>query len=145
MSLAVALALAAASDLEGPGRFCGYAPIIDLIAGERVVTLGGGIHSGTFRWEGAFGQLDVIGIGWASPPDSAGKAKRTSKGHLLFPPRRERGRYRVALWNGRNGVAYFSTPHRLTRQQLAAIDRVDLFEEGEEPVGCKLRTIFSWE
>ena len=57
-----------AGELVGPGRFCGYSPIIDLQAGEKVVTLQGGIHGGSFLWEGPFGKLEVHGIGWASPP-----------------------------------------------------------------------------
>ncbi|WP_213980882.1 hypothetical protein [Sphingomonas sp. dw_22] len=134
-----------AGELNGPGRFCGYAPIIDLVAGERVVTLQGGIHGGTFRWEGAFGMLDVHGIGWASKPPGRIVARRAGKGPVRFGQRRVDGKYMVAIWNGRHGAAYFQSPRALTRAQLAAIDRVDLFEEGEEPQGCKLRTIFSWE
>lgn len=135
---------AIAGDLEGPGRFCGYSPIIDLVKGERVVTLEGGIHGGTFRWEGAFGSLDVYGLGWGMRP--GGKvAKRTGKGHLRFAQRFEDGRYSVALWNREYGVARFSSRKPLTRAHIAAIDRVDLFNEGEEPKGCDLRTIVSWE
>lgn len=144
MSLVLALALAGPGVLEGPARFCGYAPIIDLIKGERIVTRDGGIHSGSFRWKGAFGGLDVTGIGWGGPPDGRQISGRTSKGHILFHTWRDRGRYIVALWNGRHGVAYFTTSRPPTRQQLAAIDRVDLFEEGEEPQGCTLRTLGIW-
>lgn len=56
---------AIASDLEGPGRFCGYSPIIDLVEGESITTLESGIHGGSFQWDGQFGTLSVRGIGWA--------------------------------------------------------------------------------
>lgn len=144
-ALALAASPAHAGELKGPGRFCGYSPIIDLLAGERIKTLKGGIHGGTFRWDGAFGSLVVDGIGWASPPAGWMLSGATSKGHALYDQRREDGRYTVAIWNRRHGAAYFSSRRPLTRQQLAAIDRVDLFEEGEAPENCKLRTVFSWE
>lgn len=140
-----AAAPADASELVGPGRFCGYAPIIDLLPGEKVTTLEGGIHGGSFRWEGAFGSFEVMGIGWAAP----------AKGRMLNPPtadrparfgqRRVKGGYEVAIWNGAHGAAYFTSPRPFTAAQLAAVDRVRLFEEGQEPSGCKLRTIFVWE
>ncbi|HEX8126118.1 MAG TPA: hypothetical protein VF548_11095 [Allosphingosinicella sp.] len=134
-----------ASELRGPARFCGYSPIIDLLEGERVVVLKGGIHAGSFRWEGAFGSLKVAGIGWASRP--AGKMLRrpTSRGHALFEQSFRDGGFSVAIWNRRQGAAYFSSSAPITRDQLAAIDRVDLFQEGEEPGDCRLRTIFSWD
>ncbi|HEY0149780.1 MAG TPA: hypothetical protein VGB70_12365 [Allosphingosinicella sp.] len=134
-----------AGELSGPGRFCGYSPIIDLLPGERVITGKAGIHAGEFVWQGAFGKLEVKGIGWAGRPTGIGAAGRTAKGLEKSEPRRERGGYVVALWNGRNAAAYFFSPRRLTRAQLTAIDRVDLYQEGEEPEGCKLRTAFSWE
>jgi hypothetical protein len=136
---------ASAGELAGPGRFCGYSPIIDLIAGEHVVTLQGGIHAGSFRWEGAFGTLEVMGIGWGGEPGGRAVARRAGKDIVRYSQRHLDGKYVVAIWNGRYGAAYFKSSKRLTRAQLAAIDRVDLFEEGEEPQGCKLRTIFSWE
>ncbi len=136
---------ATAGDLEGPGRFCGYSPIIDLLPGERIATLNGGIHAGAFRWTGDFGSLEVMGIGWAGKPEGRVALKRNSKGHARFAQRRDEGRYVVALWNGTHGAAYFSSQKPLTEEQLEAIDRVDLFNEGEDPEGCKLRTIFSWE
>lgn len=55
-------------DLTGPGRFCGFAPIIDLLPGETITTREIGIHSGSFRWTGKFGAFEVRGIGWASEP-----------------------------------------------------------------------------
>lgn len=136
---------ARASELKGPGRFCGYSPIIDLLEGERIVTLEGGIHSGTFRWEGAFGTLDVTGIGWASRPAGAIVGGPTRKGHARFKERAGEGGFKVALWNRKHGAAYFASPVPLTGAQLAAIDRVDLYEEGQEPEGCRLRTTFSWD
>ncbi|WP_332803198.1 hypothetical protein [Sphingomonas sp. RT2P30] len=136
---------AKASELVGPARFCGYAPIIDLLPGEKVTTLDGGIHGGSFRWEGAFGSFEVLGIGWAAP----------AKGRMLNPPaadrpamfaqRRVKHGYQVAIWNGAHGTAYFTSPTPFDAPQLAAIRRVRLFEEGQEPSGCKLRTIFVWE
>lgn len=136
---------AQASELAGPGRFCGYSPIVDLLPGERIVTLEGGIHAGTFRWDGPFGSLEVAGVGWASRPRGNLAARRTARGHAIFKERMREGRYSVAIWNGRNGAAYFTSPSPLTRAQRAAIERVDLFQEGEEPEGCRLRTMFSWE
>jgi hypothetical protein len=53
--------------------------------------------------------------------------------------------YSIAIWNGAQGAAYFESPRPITREQLHAIDRVVLFQEGQTPSGCKLRTVFSWE
>jgi len=103
------------------------------------------MHGGSFRWEGRFGLLEVAGIGWASKPPGRLAAERTSKGLFLFKQRLSRGRHKIAIWNGRQGAAYFSAPRPLTNAQLAAINRVALFQEGEEPAGCALRTIFSWQ
>jgi hypothetical protein len=135
---------ASASELEGPARFCGYSPIIDLLPGEKVTTLEGGIHEGRFRWDGSFGSLDVVGIGWASEPK--GQITRPL-GDLpaMFAPRRVHGRYVVAIWNGASGAAYFSSQRRITPAQLDAIGRVKLYNEGERPSGCRLRTVFVWE
>ena len=58
-----------ASELEGPARFYGYSPTIDLGPGEKITTLQGGIHGGSFRWDGDFGSMVVRGIGWASRPN----------------------------------------------------------------------------
>ncbi|CAN7626497.1 hypothetical protein LJR219_004855 [Phenylobacterium sp. LjRoot219] len=148
MALVGALVLAGqseAADLTGPGRFCGYAPIIDLLPGESVTVLEGGIHGGSFLWEGAFGSLKVHGIGWASRP----------KGRLIGPAsnakparskqRRVGGSYEIAIWNGGHGAAYFSSTTPFTARQVEAISRVSLFEEGQTPSDCQLRTMFSWE
>ncbi|MCR2833330.1 hypothetical protein [Parerythrobacter lacustris] len=62
-----------------------------------------------------------------------------------FEQRREDGDYVVAIWNGEHGAAYFHSAQPLTPQHFAAIDRVLLFNEGETPEGCDLRTVFSWE
>jgi len=140
-----AVSAASAGELSGPGRFCGYSPVIDLLPGERVETLTGGIHGGTFRWTGEFGSLEVSGIGWASTPKGKVALKSNAKGHIRFAQRRVDGKYVVAIWNGAQRAAYFSAPDPITKPQLAAIDRVDLFEEGQEPEGCNLKTIFSWE
>ncbi len=142
---ALLAAPAVASDLKGPARFCGYSPIIDLLPGERVETLSGGIHGGTFRWTGDFGSLNVSGIGWAGEPKGGVALGKNAKGHVRFKQRRVDGEYMVAIWNGAHAAAYFSSNKPITEPQLAAIDRVDLFEEGQTPEGCNLRTIFSWE
>lgn len=135
-----------AGDVEGPGRFCGYAPVIDLLPGESVTTLEGGIHSGKFRWDGVFGSLEVNGIGWASKPPGRIVKWPTDKGHARFAQRKRAGLFAMAIWNRRNGAAYFSSKKPITPEQIGAIDRVDLFDElGPEPTGCKLRTIFVWE
>jgi hypothetical protein len=135
-----------AGELIGPGRFCGYAPVIDLAEGERIVTLSGGIHGGAFEWHGEFGVMTVRGIGWASKPSGRMLAQPTSKGHAVFRERRDDGRFVVAIWNHENGAAYFSSARKFTEAQLTAIDRVDLFDETKpEPSGCKLRTVFVWE
>ena len=136
---------ASANELKGPARFCGYSPIIDLLPGERIETLGGGIHGGTFRWTGDFGSLHVNGIGWASKPKGKVVLRRNGMGHARFAQQRIEGEYVVAVWNGSHGAAYFSSADPITKPQLSAIDRVDLFNEGEDPTGCQLRTIFSWE
>lgn len=137
---------ARASDLEGPARFCGYSPIIDLLPGEKVTTLEGGIHSGDFRWEGPFGALHVRGIGWAGRPKGRIVEAGTSTRPARFAQRRETGGgHVVALWNGGHGAAYFSSAAPLTARQIEAIRRVTLFEEGQSPPDCALRTVFSWE
>ena len=144
--LATALpVLAEASTIEGPGRFCGYSPIIDLLPGEKVTTLEGGIHGGSFRWEGPFGALDVRGIGWASRPKGRLLEVQTGTKPARFAQRRMNKRYEVAIWNGGHGAAYFSSEKPLNAHQLKAISRVQLFEEGQDPSECKLRTSFSWE
>jgi hypothetical protein len=134
-----------ASEIVGPGRFCGYSPIIDLLDGEKVTTLEGGIHGGSFRWEGAFGALEVYGIGWASRPKGRIVEDRHSNSPARFAQKRVKGVYQIAIWNGAHGAAYFTSSTPFTEPQLAVIDRVELFEEGQPPSGCKLRTIFSWD
>ena len=135
-----------ARELRGPARFCGYAPIIDLLAGETVTTLEGGIHGGSFRWEGGFGPMEVRGIGWAARPKGRILKAQTEARPARFAQRRVEGRYVIAIWNGAHGTAYFTSPTPFTPQQLNAIDRVTLYEEGQDPPGkCTLRTIFVWE
>lgn len=136
---------AVAAELEGPARFCGYSPIIDLLPGEKVTTLEGGIHGGSFRWEGRFGALEVHGVGWASRPKGRMMTPPTRAKPAVFAQRRDDDRYVIAIWNGANGAAYFSSAEQLTGSQRKAISRVTLFEEGETPAGCSLRTVFSWE
>ena len=90
--------------------------------------------------------LDVRGIGWGARPNGQIVEARTSTRPARFAQRRdEDGRYVVALWNGGHGAAYFSSAAPLTARQMKAIRRVTLFEEGETPPDCGLRTIFSWE
>ncbi|PJG46364.1 hypothetical protein CAF53_19455 [Sphingobium sp. LB126] len=134
-----------ASEIEGPGRFCGYSPIIDLMPGKKVTTLEGGIHGGGFRWEGAFGTLEVYGTGWASRPKGRIVKSRSADSPARFAQKRAEGGYQIAIWNGSHGAAYFTSPTPFTQSQLKAIDRVVLFEEGQSPSNCKSRTIFSWE
>lgn len=136
---------ATAREIVGPARFCGYAPIIDLLPGEKVTTLEGGIHGGSFRWEGAFGSFEVQGIGWASPVKGRMLNPPTADRPAIFKQRRTKTGYEVAIWNGAHGAAYFTSSIPFGAPQLAAIERVRLFEEGEEPTGCTLRTIFVWE
>jgi hypothetical protein len=131
--------------LEGPGRFCGYSPIIDLTPGERATPLEGGIHSGSFRWEGAFGSLLVHGIGWASRPPGRILEPQTNKTPARFAQRRANDRYEVAIWNGAQAAAYFVSESPFTKPQIAAIRRVRLYQEGETPSGCNLRTGFAWD
>ncbi|MBI1685889.1 hypothetical protein [Caulobacter hibisci] len=138
-------AQAQAGELAGPGRFCGYSPIIDLLPGEKVTTLQGGAHAGTFRWEGPFGVLEVSGSGWGARPPGAIVRRLSKTEPARFAQRRDHGRHVVALWNGGYGAAHFSSDKRLTKAQIAAIDRVRLFQEGETPSGCDLRTVFSWD
>lgn len=134
-----------AGELVGPARFCGYSPIIDLLPGEEVTTLEGGIHGGSFRWEGLFGSLEVYGIGWASRPKGRLIEAATGTRPARFRQRRQNGLYEVAIWNGARGAAYFRSTRPFTALQLDAIGRVSLFEEGQAPSGCHLRTVFSWD
>ena len=136
---------ATASELEGPARFCGYSPIIDLQPGETITTLQSGIHGGSFRWDGAFGSLVVNGIGWASRPNGRLVVKPSESIVGRFAERKRDRKYVIAIWNGRQGAAYFESSTRFTNLQRAAIERVRLFQEGEEPSACDLRTVFSWD
>lgn len=151
LALGAALFLALAGSgqrggVDGPGRFYGYGPIIELRAGEHIKPRQGGIHSGSFRWKGAFGTLEVQGIQWGGPPEREARKQPTAAGQTLFEAWREGEGYVAAIWNGRNGVAYFRSSTRFTPAQMAAIERVSLFDEnGPEPQGCKLRTVFVWE
>jgi hypothetical protein len=145
MLSALVVAPATAADIVGPGRFCGYSPIIDLLDGEKVTTLEGGIHSGRFRWEGAFGILEVHGIGWAGRPKGRIVKARSFNSPARFAQKRAEGTYQIAIWNGTHGAAYFTSPKPFTQSQLDAVDRVGLFEEGQSPSNCKLSTVFSWE
>jgi hypothetical protein len=143
--LAVSLPVQA-SDLNGPGRFCGYAPVIDLLEGESVTSLDGGIHSGSFRWDGSFGTLYVRGIGWASKPKGRVAVSSNARGVTRFKQSRIKSEYVIAIWNRNYGAAYFKSKRPMIEEQIAAIDRVYLFDEdGPQPDGCKLRTIFVWE
>ena len=105
----------------------------------------GGIHAGSFRWEGPFGTLAVTGIGWGSRPRGAVIAERTAAGQIRFAERMDGRDHVIAIWNGNAGTAYFRSAKPFSDAQRAAIDRVALFQEGEEPTGCNLRTTFSWE
>jgi hypothetical protein len=134
-----------AGELTGPGRFCGYSPVIDLLPGEKVTTLQSGIHAGSFRWDGAFGSLKVDGIGWASRPTGPIVEAQAEARPARFAERQADGRYVVAIWNGANAAAYFSSEAPLTPDQIEAIGRVTLFEEGETPSACNLRTLFVQE
>jgi len=134
-----------ADALTGPGRFCGYSPVIDLLPGETVTTLENGIRAGSFRWEGAFGSLKVDGIGWASRPTGPIAEAQAGAKPARFEQHLADGRYVVAIWNGAKGAAYFSSETPLTPDQILAIGRVTLFEEGETPSACNLRTLFVWE
>jgi hypothetical protein len=136
---------AEAGELKGPGRFCGYSPIIDLLPGETITTLEGGVHAGKFRWEGPFGSLEVSGIGWASRPPGRIVVAQSGTRPALFAQRRTDGRYVVAIWNGAHAAAYFSSDSPFTPDQIRAIGRVALYQEGETPEGCNLRTIFAWD
>ena len=138
-------AQADASELEGPARFCGYSPIIDLLPGEKITTLEGGIHGGSFRWEGAFGSFEVNGIGWASRPRGRIVDGLTGAKPARFAQRRVDDRYVVAIWNGAQAAAYFRSDSPIGLRQIRAIRRVTLFQEGEQPSGCDLRTVFSWD
>ena len=135
---------ASASVLNGPARFCGYSPIIDLQSGETISTLEGGIHGGSFEWKGAFGSMVVHGIGWASRPQGRLLIAPSDGTTGRFAERKRDGKYTIAIWNGRQGAAIFESDVRFTQQQRAAIDRVRLFQEGEEPTDCSLRTVFDW-
>ncbi|WP_223262633.1 hypothetical protein [Sphingobium sp. SCG-1] len=143
MLSAFVVAPANAGDIVGPGRFCGYSPIIDLRDDEKVTTLEGGIHGGSFRWEGAFGTLEVHGIAWASRPKGRIVKARSSNGPARFAQKRVDRLYQIAIWNGEHGAAYFKSPNPFTQPQLDAINRVELFEEGQTPSNCRWRTIFS--
>lgn len=145
LAVAAIAAPASAADLKGPARFCGYSPIIDLREGERVETLQGGIHGGSFRWDGPFGSLEVFGVGWASRPKGRIVARQSGERPARFAERQVDGAYEIAIWNGENGAAYFRSDRPFTSKQIAAVKRVRLFNEGETPEGCDLSTVFVWD
>jgi hypothetical protein len=128
---------------EGPGRFCGYSAIIDLRQGETISNMEGGIHGASFAWSGAFGRFDIRANGWAAPPSSSVVMVRPD-GVRELATRRSKGHYQTTLWNGRQGVVSFTTDRRPTAAQMAAMRRVSLFQEGEEPSECRYRMTFSW-
>lgn len=130
---------------EGPGRFCGYAAIIELRSGERIIPTQGGIHGGTFEWQGAFGKLEVVNIGWAAKPREEPMPARTGTGQTQFPEVLGKDGHSKKIWDRANGVAIFTSDAPLTAAQLEAIDRVGLFTEGERPENCKYGTVFSWD
>jgi hypothetical protein len=134
-----------AADLEGPARFCGYSPVIDLLPGERITLLKGGIHGGTFRWDGAFGSLDVFGIGWARKPNARVAKRGLGSTPTRFAERQVKGRYEIVIWNRSHGAAYFTSAAPFTPEQILAIGRVHLIDEGQTAEGCKLTTRFFWE
>ncbi|MGB3740424.1 MAG: hypothetical protein WA948_13870 [Pontixanthobacter sp.] len=144
LSLGLVSTSARASELEGPARFCGYSPIIDLKPGEKITTLQGGIHGGSFRWVGDFGSFVVRGIGWASRPEGKLVVQPSDGIPGQFAQQKRDGKFFIAIWNGRQGAAYFESPNRFTDELRAAIGRVRLFQEGEEPLECDLRTTFVW-
>ena len=89
--------------------------------------------------------MTVLGTGIASPGDEKVAVERTPGGATGYAERRDGDRHVVAIWNRSTGTAWFSNDRRFTAPQLAAIDRVQLFDESERPEGCNLRTIFVWE
>jgi hypothetical protein len=139
-ALLVAAAGATAADLEGPARYCGYSAIIDLAPGEAVTAQSGGMHGGWFEWSGSFGTLQVRNNGFAKRPEGTRFRELTTTGQTRFHPTRKDGKYRIALWNRRYGTAYFQSDERFTESQLAAIDRVHLYDEWSKPEGCSFRT-----
>ena len=143
-SLGVFTSPATASDLEGPARFCGYSPIIDLRPGEKITILQGGIHGGSFQWDGDFGSMVVRGIGWATRPKGQLVVHPSEGRPGQFAQQKRDGKFVIAIWNGRQGAAYFESPARFSDEQRAAIGRVRLFQEGEAPSDCDLRTVFAW-
>ncbi|MFM1977479.1 MAG: hypothetical protein RL145_2325 [Pseudomonadota bacterium] len=136
---------ARATEVTGPARFCGYSTIIDLEAGEKVRIVDAGIHAGRFLWLGSFGALEVRNIGWAKRPAGRIVRKSTQAKPARFQQTKSRDVYSVALWNGRQGVAYITSSTRFTTNQIEAIDRVKLYQEGEPPQNCTMRTVFIWE
>lgn len=100
------------------------------------------MHGGSFRWEGSFGEIHAYGIGWASRPEGRMTKASSADGPARFAQRRIDGRYRIAIWNGSHAAAYFESPRPFTTAQSKAIDRVHLYEEGQVPADCSLRTVF---
>jgi len=139
-TFAVALAPPlAAAELHGPGRYCGYSPIIDLLPGEMITTLEDGLERGSFRWQGAFGSLEVRGDSWAEKPKGRIVTPGASSAPTRFAQRRAAGGYSIAIWNGSHSVAVFMSRSPFTAKQIEAIGRVRLRDIAEtSPVGCDL-------
>ncbi|WP_336925740.1 hypothetical protein [Altererythrobacter palmitatis] len=130
------------SIFTGPAKFCGYATVIALREGETITPQEGGIHSGRYVWDGEFGRLEVQEIGWAAAPVEAPMQERTAAGMIQFAERKDGFRFVQMIWNGEHGVASFISPRRFSRQQIDAVGRVTLFNEGQRPQDCEYNFLF---
>ena len=131
----------------GPGRFCGYATVIDLRPDEQITARQGGIHSATYVWSGPFGSIAVSEINWASRPTQVVRKVSSEGGIEIFQLRGGTSKPLYVVSDGGHLVAYLTSPQfRKNTSDLDRIRRIGLFDHaGDEAKGCKYRMIFSWD
>ncbi len=131
---------------QGPGRFCGYATVLDLADREQLVLGEGGMHSSHYRWSGPFGAIDVSEINWASPPDGSGRVIVETGSRRTYRKRLVSGEWKYAVWDKGHLTAYLSSnAFDGSKRDLTLVDRIALVDHaGETAKDCKYRLVFSF-
>jgi hypothetical protein len=146
---ALAAAGAAASDKPwtGPGRFCGYATVIDLLPAESIGERELGIHGAQYLWISDRGAVRIQEINWAAEPRPVARRLGTVNDAELVALGRKSKLGRYALWNGDHLAAYFtSSAVRSDTDALHIARRLMLVDHaGAKGEGCKYRILFSWD
>ncbi|WCM27836.1 hypothetical protein NDN01_02590 [Sphingomonas sp. QA11] len=131
----------------GPGRFCGYASVIDLQPGEQIIAGEGGVHGASYIWSGPFGAIVVDEINWASRPKHVVRSISKEGGIEIFQLRGGGSKPLYVVSDGGHLVAYLSSSmFRKNKSDLKYIRRIGLSDHaGDKGTGCKYRMLFSWE